>query len=59
MNNPDMLREWIANRSEIIAAHYGLNAAIEFGNKVLEECICVAAVGTTYQFYGDVERDDE
>ena len=50
-----MLREWIVDGAEIIAANYGLNAATEFGNKVLEECVRVAAVGPTYYFYSDVE----
>ena len=54
-----MLREWKVDGAKIIAANYGLNAATEFRNKVLEECICVAAIGSTYHFYSDVERDDE
>ena len=53
--------KYLENRwlMEIIPAKYGLNAAIEFGNKVLEEFVRVAAVGPTYHFYSDVERDDE
>ena len=59
MNNPETLREWIVDGAEIIAANYGLNAATEFGNKVLEKCIRIAAVGSTYYFYSDMERDDK
>ena len=59
MNDPEIPREWIVDGAEIIAANYGLNAATEFGNRVLEECVCVAAVRPTYHFYGDVECDAE
>ena len=55
MNDPEILREWKVDGPEIIVANYGLNAATELENKVLEECGCVAAVGPTYYFYGDVE----
>ena len=50
-----MLREWIFDGAEIIVANYRLNAATLFGNKVLEEHTCVAAVRPTYHFYGDIE----
>ena len=39
-----MLRERIFDGSVIIAMNYGLNAATEFRNKVLEECGYVASV---------------
>ena len=55
MTIPEMLSESIVDGAEIIAANYGLNTATEFRNKVLEECVCVAAVGPTYHFYNDVE----
>ena len=51
-----MLGEWIVDGAEIIASNYRLNAATEFGNKVLEECVCVAAIRSTYHFHHDVER---
>ena len=54
-----MLKEWIVDGAEIIAANYRLNAATEFGKQVLEECGRVSGVKPTYHFYGDVERDDE
>ena len=46
MNDPEILREWIVDGAEIIAANYGLNAATEFGKQVLEECGRVAGVRT-------------
>ena len=44
---------------EIIAASYRLNAATVFGNKVVEEYIHIIVVGPTYQFYVNVERNDD
>ena len=55
MNDPEMLRECVVDRAEIIAANYGLNAATVFGNKVFEEYVRVAAVGPTYHFYCDAK----
>ena len=54
-----MLGEWIVDGAEIIASNYRLNAATEFGNKVLEKCVRVAAEGPTYYFYSNVERDND
>ena len=54
-----MLREWIIDGAKIITAKYGLNAATEFGSKVLEKYVCVVAIGPTYHFYSDVEWDDK
>ena len=47
VNDPEMLKEWILDGVKIIAANYWLNAAIEFGSKVLEEYRYVAAVRST------------
>ena len=47
MNSSEMLKEWIVDSAEIIDANYGLNTATEFGNKIMEESIRVAAVGPT------------
>ena len=49
----------MVDRAEIMVSDCGLSVAIEFRNKFLEECICVAVVGLTYHFYSDVEQDDE
>ena len=54
-----MFREWIVDGAEITATNYRLNAATEIGNKVLEECVRVAAVGPTYYSCSGIEGDDE